>query len=164
MLKGSTVEKGMPDLARLEVPIEGGAIKDAYDFTESSCGDLREEDLTDDEEKERKRPRISVFAPDLVIMHDKYAFKYLVTDNRRLKPISLVRILQKGGKYILNMGIVQIFEMLILNMFLVIYSYKMEAELITDMQEKGKSDTSITQGIPKSISTPYILAHQYVMF
>ena len=76
-------------------------------------------------------------------MHDKYAYKYPVGANRSLKPKALMRTLVKGGKYIFNLGTVNFFEMLILNMFLVVYSYKMEAELIMEMQEAGKSDPSL---------------------
>ena len=41
----------------------------------------------------------------------------------------------------------------------------MEAELVKEMQEEGKSDPSLQSGgVPKSFSTPYILSHQYAMF
>ena len=40
----------------------------------------------------------------------------------------------------------------------------METELIKDMQEEGKSDPTIMNGIPHSVGAPYILAHQYAMF
>ena len=106
-----------------------------------------------------KRASMSVFVPDLAILHDKYAYKYSVVDNRYLSPVSLVRILNKGGRYIFNLGLVNYFEMLILNTFLLVYSYKMETELVKEMQEEGKSDQLQTGGIPKSMSTPYILSH-----
>ena len=93
-------------------------------------------------------------------MHDKYAHKYSVVDNRYLSAASLVRILNKGGRYIFNLGLVNYFEMLILNTFLVVYSYQMETELIKDLQEEGKFDPSTISGVPKSpMSTPYILSH-----
>ena len=113
---------------------------DAFEDDDLSEDIDTNEELSDDD---AARPKISVFAPDLVIMHDKYAYKYSVTANRMLRPKALVRILNKGGKYIFNLGTVNLFEMLILNMFLVVYSYKMEAELIKEMQEAGKSDPSL---------------------
>ena len=96
---------------------------DAYDSSASSIFSGEVSDLTDEDDKDKVRPQISIFAPDVVIKNDAQAYKYCVTDNRSLKPVSLVRTLQKGGRYIINIGAVNLFEMMILNMFLVVYSY-----------------------------------------
>lgn len=101
----------------------------------------------------------------MLILHDRNSLKYPVDANRELTPRSLVSVLDKGGRYIFNMGVVQFFEMLILNVYLVVYSYQMETELIKDMQTAGKSDPSLQAGgMPSNVSAPYILLHQYAMF
>ena len=152
----------------LEAPIAGGQMVDAYsaDHLESEImsEDLSMSDidqLTEDEKAEaEKRPALSIFTTDLAIKYDESSHKYPVTANRKLKPKSLVRVLKKGGRYIFNLGSVNFLEVLILNMFLVVYCYQMETELITEMQEAGKSDATLsTSAIPHSVSTPYILAH-----
>ena len=156
-----------------DAPIAGGQMVDAYSNdqleSEIQSEDLSLDDIEQLEEEEKetqdKRPALSIFTTDLVIKYDESSHKYPVTANRKLKPKSLVRVLRKGGRYIFNLGSVNFFEMLILNLFLVVYCYQMETELITEMQESGKSDATLsTSAIPHSMSTPYILAHQYVMF
>ena len=124
-----------------------------------SLSDIDQE-LEDEKAEAEKRPAISIFTTDLAIKYDESSHKYPVTANRRLKPKSLVRVLKKGGRYIFNLGSVNFLEVLVLNMFLVVYCYQMETELITEMQEAGKSDATLsTSAIPHSMSTPYILAH-----
>ena len=82
--------------------------------------------------KSGKRELMDMVA-DLVIKYDDSSHKYPVTANRKLKPKSLVRVLKKGGRYIFNLGTVNFLEVLILNLFLVVYCYQMETELITEM-------------------------------
>ena len=143
--------KENPDRKDQEVPIAGGQMVEAYsghDDTESleaSLEDYEEADLEfeESEAEKEKRPALSVFTTDLAIAYDESSHKYPVTANRSLKPKSLARVLNKGGRYIFNLGLVNLFEYLILNMFLVIYCYRMEAELIKDMQEEGKSDPTV---------------------
>ena len=150
---------------RLENPLSGGKMVEMYE-SGSSMSEIAEGDISDEGDNlETIEATLSVFTPDVAIIMDKKAFKYGVSSNRMLRPRSLARVLKKGGRYIFNIGLVQLFEMLILNMFLVIYSYKMETELIKEMQEDGKSDPSLQAGgVPQSITTPYILNHQYAMF
>ena len=96
---------------------------------------LSDIDALEEEEKneKEKRPALSIFTTDLVIKYDDSSHKYPVTANRKLKPKSLVRVLKKGGRYIFNLGTVNFLEVLILNLFLVVYCYQMETELITEM-------------------------------
>ena len=151
----------------MDVPVSGGKMVDVYDDDSfgTSLEDIElDEEFEESETEKEKRPALSIFTTDLAIAYDESSHKYPVTANRRLKPTSLVRVLSKGGRYIFNLGVVNLFEVLILNLFLVVYCYKMEAELIKEMQEEGKSDPSIQGGIPKSVGAPYILAHQYAMF
>ena len=89
-------------------------MRDAYDSSASSMfsGEISSLTDEDDNDKDRVRPQISIFAPDVVIKNDAQAYKYCVTDNRSLKPVSLVRTLQKGGRYIINIGAVNLFNLL----------------------------------------------------
>ena len=119
------------------------ALSESYGSEFEEDYDLADEEFEESETEKSKRPALSIFATDLAIAYDESSHKYPVTANRSLKPKSLVRVLNKGGRYIFNLGIVNLFETLIINMFLVIYCYKMEAELIKEMQEEGKSDVSI---------------------
>ena len=99
--------------------------------------------MESEEDELNIKPGFSIFAPDLVILHEHNTLKYSVTHNRNLTPRSLVAMMDKGGRYIFNLGIVNFFEFLIVNMFLLVYSYQMETELIKEMQEAGKSDPSL---------------------
>ncbi len=64
----------------LDQPVAGGRMVGMYEDM-SSSEDYDDETILDEDEME-KRPEISLFAPDLVILQDKQSFKYLVTDNR----------------------------------------------------------------------------------
>ena len=100
-----------------------------------------------------------------MILKDKNSLKYMTSDNRLLSPKALIAVLDKGGRYVVNLGLVNYFEALILNMFLVVYSYQMETDLVKEMQAAGKSDPSLhAGGVPSNVSGPYILLHQYAMF
>ena len=110
----------------------------------SEYGDeLDEVKFEESEDEKEKRPALSIFTTNLAIAYDESSHKYPVTANRRLRPKSLARVLNKGGRYIFNLGAVNFFEVMILNMFLVVYCYQMEAELVKEMQEEGKSDPSL---------------------
>ena len=115
---------------QLEKPIDGGRMVDVYEESSgaepitSEYGDeaLEKEFELDEAEKE-KRPALGIFTTDLAIAYDESSHKYPVTANRKLRPKSLVRVLNKSGRYVFNLGTVNLFEVLILNMFLVIYCY-----------------------------------------
>ena len=85
--------------------------------------DIDAYELSESEEEDLIFGKISIFAPDVLILKDKNSLKYLASDNRTLTPKALIAVLDKGGRYIVNLGLVNYFEALILNMFLVVYSY-----------------------------------------
>ena len=68
----------------------------------------------------------------LKIEKDLSAFKYEAKDNRRIQQISIARVFKKAGPYIFNLGLVNFFEFIIVNLLLVIRCYWSE---VSELEE-----------------------------
>lgn len=83
--------------------------------------------------KYRIRPG-SMFRHKTIIQNDMEHFKYEAKDNRRISLVAVSRVFKKSGSFIFNLGLVNCFEQVIVNLSLVIYAYKNEDELLQKNQ------------------------------
>lgn len=66
-----------------------------------------------------------------MIVNDAAAqFKYKTKDNRRIQLVAVSRVFEKTGSFIFNLGLVNCFETVIVNLFLMIYTYDREESLL----------------------------------
>ena len=66
---------------------------------------------------------MNFFKTNTLIEKDLSAFKYEAKDNRRINSVALSRVFMKTGVYIWNIGLVNFFEYVIINLMLVIYAF-----------------------------------------
>lgn len=74
---------------------------------------------------ENKVGRLSkLFTHRNIIEADLSAFKYEAKDNRRIQQVAIARVFGKTGNFIFNLGFVNFFEFLVVNLLLLIFCFK----------------------------------------
>jgi hypothetical protein len=59
----------------------------------------------------------------LKIEKDVSAFRYEAQHNRRIQQVAIARVFRKAGPYIFNLGLVNFFEFVTVNLLLVVKCY-----------------------------------------
>jgi len=59
-----------------------------------------------------------------IIEADLSAFKYEAKDNRRMQQVAIARVFGKTGNFIFNLGFVNFFEFLVVNLLIVVFCFK----------------------------------------
>lgn len=79
----------------------------------------------------------------LKIEKDLSAFKYEAKDNRRIQQVAIARVFKKAGPYIFNLGLVNFFEFIIVNLLLVIRCYWAELKELEEIQKSSNTHQSL---------------------
>ena len=95
---------------------------------------------------------LGYFVPGLRIQDDVDKFRYSVKANRRINQIAVSRVFKKTGNYIFHLGAVNFFELLIINLFLVIHCFYRENQLYRDAMQQGLTQTSTLPFIRTHVS------------
>jgi hypothetical protein len=95
----------------------------------------------------KRKNHNKLFRHQTIIAQDLSHFKYEAKDNRRIQLVAVSRVFEKTGSFIFNLGLVNCFESVIVNLCLLIYAYRREETLL---------DNKLTR-------LPFLEQYQYTM-